>query len=390
MKNLQQEKKSTQQENLYTVAKALRAKGHTGDIRALDYFFKIKQLPRMIPFGGQHIPWVGSAAYQAVAVARTYWEARVSGKKAFTYSGGHTFYNGDEEHPVHDEEGRGVIDCSTFIRLVLSGVDYLHSPYATGNREDGGTRKDLYSWADASLADNKLRFAADLAEYYFLTGRALDGFDDLRPGDLIFHAKPGAIKNRFRCISHVSIVAEEGYDELCYYNVTSDSNNFVVVRSKWSSRDDYVFAARPNYEPHRSYPTLDERINLLVPPWYGVPGTIDGSTIEASDDGKSLMVTGTPTTHASFSLINSEYPLYLRPGRYQLSGAPTRPDVTGGKTWGLVVANTRENTAIVWDIGYGAEFTLEEITPVHVYIYVSSSRPPDGYTWVPRLTGTDL
>ena len=381
---------SVQEENLLSVAKALRNKGHQGDICAKEFYFKVNQLPRMTPFSGQVLPWVGSAAYQAVAVARTYWEARVCGMRKFKYSGGYTFYNEEQQYPVDDEDGRGIIDCSTFIRLVLSGVDYMHSPYATGNRSDGAPRKDLYAWADERIAANKLRYAADLAEYFFLTGRVLDGFDDLRPGDIIFHAKPGAIKNRFRCISHVSIMAEEGYDERCYYNVTSDSNGLVVLRSRWSSRNDYVFAARPDYEPPRSYPTLDERINLLVPPWYSVPGTANDCTMTIADDGASLTAVGTPTESAIFSLVNSSHPMYLRPGRYRLSGAPVRPDVTGGKTWGLVLADSKENTIYGWDFGSGAEFTLEKTTPVHVYIYISASKCPDGYTWVPRLTGTEL
>ena len=87
---------SVQEENLLSVAKALRNKGHQGDICAKEFYFKVNQLPRMTPFSGQVLPWVGSAAYQAVAVARTYWEARVCGMRKFKYSGGYTFYNEEQ------------------------------------------------------------------------------------------------------------------------------------------------------------------------------------------------------------------------------------------------------------------------------------------------------
>lgn len=378
---------STQETYLTKIADALRGRGHSGQLKASEFSSKINQLPRLTPYIGRELPWVGFAANQAVAVARSYWDARVSGKRGFTYSGGDTFYNTDEFHPVNDENGNGLIDCSTFIRLVLSGVDYLHSPYATGNREDGAPRKDLYGWADEHLQANDVRYAADLAEYFFLTGRVLDGFEDLRPGDIIFHAKPGAIKNRFRCISHVSIVAEDVYSEIQYYNVTAQDK--VVVRSSWSSRDDYVFAARPNYEPDRNYPALDESINLLMPPWYSAPGTIKGCTMNVSEDGGSLTAVGTPTESVSFTLVSSDHPMYLLPGSYKLSGAPARADVTSGYTWGLVVRDSKTNTDYGWDLGSGAEFTLEKITPVKVYIYISNKRNPDGYVWTPRLTGEE-
>ena len=386
------EEKLTQAEKFTRIANALRSRGHSGDIVADEFYSKIKQLPRLTPYKKSNPVWVGYYANQAVAVARTYWEARVSGKRSFYYSGGKTFYNTDKVYPVNNDAGEGLIDCSTFIRLVLGGVDYLHSPYATGNREDGAPRKDLYQWADTALAENNARYAAELAEYFFLTGRVLDGFEDLRPGDIIFHATPGSINNRFMCISHVSIVAEDGFrteEGVAYYNVTSDSNNNVVIRSRWGARDDYVFAARPDYEPARSYPALDESINLLMPPWYGVPTTKNGCTMSVSDDGKSLTAVGTPSESVSFPLVSNSYPMYLRPGHYTLSGAPKRPDVDSGYTWGLVVKNVNTGEDCGWDLGNGAEFTLEEITPVKVYIYISSTKTPDGYTWTPRLTGKE-
>lgn len=384
---------ATQEKNLTKIADALRGRGHKGQIKASEFASKINQLPRLEPYARHDLPWCGSAANQAVAVARSYWDARVSGKRAFTYSGGDTFYNTDESYPVNDENGKGLIDCSTFIRLVLSGVDYLHSPYATGKREDGAPRKDLYSWANEDLQANNVRYAAELAEYFFLTGRVLDGFEDLRPGDIIFHATPGSINNRFMCISHVSIVAEYGYhteDGVAYYNVTSDKNGYVVIRSSWGSRDDYVFAARPNYEPTRKYPTLDESINLLTPPWYNVPGTVKGCTMSVSADGKSMTAVGTPTGSASFTLVSKSHPMYLLPGSYKLSGAPKRSDVNSGYSWGLVVRHATTDVDCGWDLGNGAEFTLEEITPVRVYIYISNKRNPDGYTWEPKLIGREI
>lgn len=374
---------STQETYLKGIADALRGRGHNGEIQAKTFASKINQLPRLTPYKSADPVWVGCYANQAVDVARSYWDARISGKRSFAYNGG----NGVFEGSLNDANGNGIIDCSTFIRLVLSGVDYLHSPYATGNLSDIAPRPDLYSWADVALSENNVRYAADLAEYFFLTGRVLNGFDDLRPGDILFHAN-GSIKNRFMGISHVSIVAEEGYDEINYYNVTDISN--VIIRTKWSARNDYVFAARPDYEPVRSYASLDENINLLTPPWYGAPATVNGCTMSVSADCRSLEATGAPTSGASFSLVSGSYPMYLRPGTYSLSGAPARADVTSGYTWGIAVTDPDDATINYgWDLGAGAEFTLTEITPVKVYIYISPSKSPDGYVWTPKLVGKE-
>ena len=95
------------------------------------------------------------------------------------------------------------------------------------------------------------------------------------------------------------------------------------------------------------------------------------------------------TASATFTLISEGHPMYLLPGRYQLSGAPKRPDVTSGYTWGLVVKNVTTGEDCGWDLGEGAEFTLAETTPVRAYIYISKSRNPDGYIWVPKLVGRE-
>ena len=95
------------------------------------------------------------AAMRRLAVAQTYLDAA----DRMIYSGGGlTFLSGesiwDDEH-----DGRGNIDCSTFVLLVLSGITYGKSPYVTG---------ELPSETDA-LYD--IRYASELAEYFWKQGR---------------------------------------------------------------------------------------------------------------------------------------------------------------------------------------------------------------------------
>ncbi len=70
-----------------------------------------------------------AASARVLSIARSYLEN--SDRLIYSY-GGKTFLSG---YDLYDREsdGRGNIDCSTFVLLVLSGLPYGRSPYATGS-----------------------------------------------------------------------------------------------------------------------------------------------------------------------------------------------------------------------------------------------------------------
>lgn len=77
-------------------------------------------------------------------------ESYLRNAKELIYSyGSKTFLSGyelfDEQH-----EGRGNIDCSTFVMLVLSGISYEESPYRKGLH---GTPLKKEDWGDPELID---------------------------------------------------------------------------------------------------------------------------------------------------------------------------------------------------------------------------------------------
>ena len=174
--------------------------------------------------------------------------------------GGRTFLSGydlfDAEHG-----GRGNIDCSTFLLLVLSGIPYDRSPYATGSVK--GLSAAAAPWADPALSDfsglpdsyrgiaevigrpdlvgddgvdlekakasgidwnavheemarsGKIRRAHQLARYYWGRGECFSDISFLRPGDLVFYrATPKWEEGYrffriFREIAHVGLVSED-------------------------------------------------------------------------------------------------------------------------------------------------------------------------------------
>lgn len=177
-------------------------------------------------------------ALQAVECAGSYRQARAAGR-AFAYSGGNTFLNGGG---INDSKGAGMIDCSTYIYLVLCGVPYGGSPYCS----DRLRLERRYPWGDTALLKDcaghgRYRYAADLARYFFRRHRCFTDPACVQPGDLTFHsARPNS---RFMSITHVGMVAE---DTEYFYNVTDLSDT--VVRSRLSSRKDIVFFVRPDYQ----------------------------------------------------------------------------------------------------------------------------------------------
>jgi len=352
--------------------------------------------------------WCGAYANEAVKVARTYWDARISNKVTYAYSGGDTIFEGK----LTDVNGNCYIDCSTFISLALLGIDYNHSPYygKTGQANltiDTSTivpRTD-YSYAMPSLANQstnnftngRIRYASDLAEYFYCAGKVI-AVDEVMPGDLTFHASKNSdgtytINNRFKNISHVGIVAEENYitrddngkvTAFEFYNVTSYTG--VCIRTKSSARSDLVFCCRPDYRPKE---TVSEVSNInLIPNSYfsgGIGNTVlNGITFNITDNG-TITTTGQPTDSTTFRLTSKSYPIYLKKGTYQLSGCPSRTDVTSGKTWGISIKGT-DDTQIAWDLGYGATFKItDNFKAIHIYIYISSTKNSTGYVWNPNL-----
>lgn len=87
------------------------------------------------------------AAAQLLAVAETY---LVHTDRLIYSYGSKTFLAG---YQLYDMEngGRGNIDCSTFVLLVLAGIPYEESPYASGSVKDLQV-KDLY-WTQKDLVD---------------------------------------------------------------------------------------------------------------------------------------------------------------------------------------------------------------------------------------------
>lgn len=413
---------SKQTEALSQIAESIRSSlGETGQIQANVFYQKINQLKRYRWADGSLV-YCEPKAMEAVYVARTYWIARASGR-SFVYSGGATFLDGS---PLNNSSGAGMIDCSTFIHLVMRGIPYNKSPYTntTANANFSATNlatNSGYTWADDHIRSSltiggMVRYAADLAAYYWAAGRAFTDASQRKPGDLIFHSTKQ--NNRFMSITHVSIVSE---DVNQYYNVTDLANT--VVRTAYANRnEDIVFFARPDYErvPDNTY-SFDPNYNYLSYPWiFGDSQTYSsGVSVTANESGLITSSTGA-TAATTIPLISSSYPLYLPAGTYKLSGTPAYQDRRARvdySYWGLrvkpldgrsITSNvigytsasyssapataTAQTQNVVWEKGYGATFTIDSPMSFYADIYISKTPTAAAYnttdTWTPKLVRT--
>ncbi|MBQ9814208.1 MAG: hypothetical protein IJM53_00790 [Lachnospiraceae bacterium] len=198
--------------------------------------------------------YCAQAAKEMLAVAKTY----LAHAERLVYSyGSKTFLSG---YDLFDNEGRGNIDCSTFVMLVLSGIPYEKSPYFFGSAKgmsagsqswayhdlvDFGAIPDHYTsiaerigrpylagpkgldlkkaadmgvtvemLADEIRATGTIRRSVYLAEYFLQCGACFTDEASAKPGDLVFYRSSGFFSDHERNyqgraeINHVGIVSE--------------------------------------------------------------------------------------------------------------------------------------------------------------------------------------
>lgn len=271
-----------EENNVKSVANAIRAKnGAASSDKYLlaDMDVKIAQLPSMRIYE-RNLTYNAKRALEAVFVAQTYLDhAAELIYKAGNYGAFHDI--------VFDESGKGYIDCSTFAGLVLRGIPYEKSPY---NGYERTARTDLYAWADRYLDKNNIRWANELAEYFFKSGRAFTDPDYLMPGDIIFHAKKDGDNAYFGNVWHVSICMEVGGGKMAHALYGGAAVRTYSIGS--ADCADWMFFARPDYaaeysdvEPEEPDAPLELKILVQPTDQSGAAGSNAVFTVLAQGEG---------------------------------------------------------------------------------------------------------
>lgn len=415
---------ATDSERFAEIADAIRSKtGGTAAIKATAFAEAIRGIstgfPRRVTERTVY-PHMSdlNGAYRAVACAMGYWNAKAGGSKAWAYRDGHGCIKGAGE--VNDSDGAGVIDCSTYIDLVLRGIGYAQSPYAATAEPGASTDPQAVTcrdeaWAEPYLdrqtdpeasnlrqkgADGLYRCltAADLAAYYEAYGLAWEpGGREPRAGDLCFFDKRNAdgalaYPTRWRGISHVGIMTGPE----AFLNATDYPSSGNLIRTKVSSRAPMLYA-RPLYGGLSAGASDDldpaRGANLLPGLWAGFPlGESAVNGLAVSCGGLGLSFSGAPSASFTRKLVSPSCPLHLPPGNYRLSGFSNGTgtntasathslwglrvwDADGsgipGTTWSSSGAATAARTPC-WDMGGGCEFELASETQVSIDLYLGA------------------
>lgn len=175
-----------------------------------------------------------------IAVAESYVTAVTGGRK-IVY--GRNFLNSESSSAVNDEDGNGLMECDTFVGLVLRGVEYTDSPYAdtTANKTQdystfmSNTASGLPTWATnlrakisaSATAQNYFKHdfktAAEFAWMFWkISGCLFTDASKAAPGDVAFFRDPQT-SPWFDGITHVAIVGEPDASGMTIYEVTGQA-----------------------------------------------------------------------------------------------------------------------------------------------------------------------
>ena len=428
---------STQEQHLSAIADAIREKtGGSSPIVASSYPEAIRGITTAVPHvvGPSTVTPDDSSfegAWQAAMAATDYWNAKASGTRVFAYSDGDGCLK--PGGVVNDSTGRAVMDCSTYMGLVLRGLGYLASPYgmngAANATVDPATVKASSEWwcepdvdrqTDARCSDLGMRLgsayraitASDMARYLECQGLTWSPGERIpRVGDLCFFSKTGAdgtlhYPQRWRGVSHVGIMVGPVH----FLNITDYPQSGHLIRTDVGTRPPELYG-RPLWGGLSRGASGDlapnSGLSLLPGLWSGVrqgSSNVSGAALNCS--GLSLAISGKPSSALVLDLVQSGCPLCLPAGTYRISGVSNH---TGSNTvsathslWGLRVYNAATGAGIagttrssnganssqrtpVWDVGGGGEFTLASQTLVRVDFYGTSSRDLSGISVDARL-----
>lgn len=344
-------------------------------------------------------------------------------------------------------EGCARIDCSTYVGLALRGIPYEDSPYAWNpydGQPDGSTwlpynelpqiyeeleyneRREYEGWdfrwldmqPEGQFNDigfegySTIRTAADFGEFFFKNGKVLfdekvegvmtqDKINELLPqlkaGDLIFWASPGATENqqkRFRQISHIGIVAERT-DK--YFHVTNDgkSRQVVLYNNVNTAYAEMTLICRPNYTIGATRGIYPTSTNLLHYPWsYGFykdyakyEGGITVSLVPNYPD--TLHVYGTATAATGISIRGDDSSDYnyipLTPGVYELGGMENSGLAeTASASLQLKCGSLTYNETDIKSRCAPVRFAITTTTKAYVRLYVPKGVTLD-FQMIPRL-----
>lgn len=204
---------------------------------------------------------ISQKSSEALAIADSYYQARLNGRK-FGY--GKNFITYANSDIVNDGYGTGMLECDTFISLVMMGIPYNLSPYAdttpslTYDFDDLVDNPNGYSWCldwkyNATVG-RKVTYTGAQNWYFWNDGAVFPKLQDVVNGDIAIFVRRGSSRF-FDGVTHIGIIrlvdgvpwiyhftGAEGLESPMQYEPLAN----VIERGNYDVTKNLYFA-RPNY-----------------------------------------------------------------------------------------------------------------------------------------------
>lgn len=197
---------------------------------------------------------------EVISIAQSYLDALNSGR-VFGYGENFISYNGSTA--LNDANGRAMMECDTFISLVMSGIAYSNSAYAkypttqqSANYETDfipGSQKWVLPLKSSDNAlKRKLTITGALNWYFWRNKMVFTNADSVLSGDIVIFTNPDSKArkyNFFDGIGHIAI-AHRYNGDLWVYHVAGGKDNVYHQRLSevWKNTPNKsIYFARPDY-----------------------------------------------------------------------------------------------------------------------------------------------
>lgn len=206
---------------------------------------------------------------EAIAVAKSYYDARVNGR---AYGYGANFITYGNSTVVNNSQGSAMMECDTLVSLVMFGIPYEDSPYATEtpsyqyNFNDLVINPNNYTWtlpwAYNDIVKRKVTYTGVQNWYYWTHDMVFKNISYAEKGDIVVFRKSTPLPSGsmyFDGIRHTGILdfkEVNGVRVPYLYHITSagytgsnmsyDKLEDVIARGQYDVATD-VYFARPNY-----------------------------------------------------------------------------------------------------------------------------------------------
>lgn len=205
----------------------------------------------------------GAGGAQAIACAKSYYDARLAGR-LFSY--GPNFITYANNIVVNNSGGAAMMECDTLVALCMMGIDYEHSPYAnttpgyTYNFDDLVVNPNNYSWTLPwkynDIVRRQVTYTGLQCWWFWDNNMVFSDMSQLKTGDIAMFRRP-AKSTYFDNIGHIGMIDVKQDGTPWIYHITDAGVQGSVMayeplqnlldRKGYSVKDGTMYFARPNY-----------------------------------------------------------------------------------------------------------------------------------------------